>query len=438
MLISLLRMATNPTAGLTSLHKKYGSFVKVNLFNKKLIYTSSPDDFSEIFTQEAKGLLNRDSLYNAKKAMFGDGLFNSNGDIWTNQRRLMQPFFSKDGVEAWKSIMLEEAIAANLRICNSLDKCQVNISLEAKETLQRIMVRVLFGQSISGKADKQLMDSIDTIVKGLFPHLLAETFGKGKLKHLLFFQNRRMQNAINQFAAFVDNEIERSKADHSGTGLVSMLINATLISNSYKISNQLLRDEAVTMFLAGQDTTVNTLAWFFYLIGKHEAIHRKITAEIQSHVGDKVTLDNIENLTYTKAALYETLRLYPQAIAISRDVAETMELNGKTVDKGTTIILSIYATHRDPSFWQYPDKFYPEHFLDEHNNSRHKYAYLPYGGGMHTCVGRHFAEIEMMIIIATILKNHSVRTKLNVKPTVSITYKPERDILISITENTLI
>lgn len=435
MFFMLTRLATNPTAVLTSIHKKHGSFVQTQFFNKKLIFTSNPDYFEEIFTQEAKGYLNRDSLYDAKKAMFGDGLFNSAGDTWTNQRRLMQPYFSKQGIEVWKNIMLDEANSAIARIRQSANN-EINISHELKETIQKIMVRVLFNRSMSGAADKQLMESVDTIVKGLFPHLLAETLGKGRLKSLLFVQNRRMRNAINQFVGYVDNEIERGKREQSETGLISMLIQASDKSTGYRMSNQLLRDEAVTMFLAGQDSTVNTLAWFFYLIGKHEQVHEKITAEIQRHIGESVTLDNIEKLSYTKAALYETLRLYPQAIALSRDVADTMTLDGKAIDKGTAIIMSIYATHRDPAIWLHPDEFYPDHFLDESTQGRHKYAFLPFGGGMHTCVGRHFAEIEMMIIIATILKELSVKTTSQVSPTVSITYKPERDIILSITPNT--
>ncbi|OAI00919.1 hypothetical protein A1353_19110 [Methylomonas methanica] len=437
MLIDLARLITNPTAALTAIHGKYGECVSTSFFNKKLLFTSNPEHFEELFNQEARGLLNRDSLYEAKQPMFGDGLFNSSGSTWTNQRRLMQPYFSKQGIDVWKNIMLEEAEAAAMRISEA-GNTHINISHEMKETIQKIMVRVLFNRSMSGAADKQLMESVDTIVKGLFPHLLAETLGKGKLKNLLFLQNRRMRNAISYFAGYVDKEIERGKREQHQNGLISMLIQASDKSTGYRMSNRLLRDEAVTMFLAGQDTTVNTLVWFFYLVGKHPEVHEKITAEIQRLIGERVTLDDIDNLRYTKAALYETLRLYPQAIGLSRDVAEKITLGGKAIDAGTSVIMSIYATHRDTAIWPHPDEFYPNHFLDESSQDRHKYAFLPFGGGMHTCVGKHFAEVEMMIIIATILKERSVKTTSLVSPTVSITYKPERDIILSITPNTLL
>lgn len=433
MFFALLRLATNPSAVLSAIHAKHGNFIQTSFFSKKLLFCSSPDHFEEIFSREAKGFINRDSLYDAKKSMFGNGLFNSNGETWTNQRQLMQPHFAKQGVAAWQDIMLDESNASVLRIKTS-NQNQLNISREIKEIIQKIMVRVLFSRPMSGPADEQLMASVDTIVKGLFPHLLAETLGKGKLKNLLFLQNKRMNDAIKHFVSYVDNAIERSEHDKTDAGLISLLLQSRK-STGYCMSNQLLRDEAITMFLAGQDSTVNTLAWFFYLIGKNERVHKTITDEIHNHINEPLTQKNIEKLSYTKAALYETLRLYPQAIALSRDVADPMILDGKTIEKNTSIIMSIYATHRNPEIWQNPNDFYPEHFLNDTANGRHKFAFLPFGGGMHTCIGRHFAELEMMLIIATLLRAITVRTNVEIKPTVSITYKPKRDVIVSITQN---
>jgi cytochrome P450 len=144
----------------------------------------------------------------------------------------------------------------------------------------------------------------------------------------------------------------------------------------------------------------------------------------------------MERLIYTKAALYETLRLYPQAIALSRDTATTITVGGKTVSQGTSVIMSLYATNRDARWWERPNEFYPEHFLNGAVTQRHKYTFLPFGGGVHNCVGRHFAELEMMVIIATVLREFTILVNEDIKPTVSITYKPERDVIVSITQTT--
>jgi cytochrome P450 len=431
MLIPLLRLITNPTVALTTIHKKYGHFVQTSFFNKKLLFISKPEYIEEIFIQEAKGLLNRDSLYNAKKPMFGDGLFNSKGDTWANQRRLMQPLFTKQAITVWQGIMHEEANNAKERLING-DSTEINISKELKETVQKILIKVMFGRSKPNKGDEHLMNAIDIIVKGLFPHLLTETLGKGKLKRLFVLQNRRMAKAIRYFVGYVETEIDRNKNDPSGHDLLSMLIQSS-DKTGYAMSKELLKDEAVTLFLAGQDTTINTLIWFFYLIGKNEAVHKRITDEIQKHGDESLTLENIEKLNYTKAALYETLRLYPQAIALSRDAADIITIGGKAIDQHTNVIMSIYATHHDAKFWQRPNEFYPDHFLNGATNERHKYAFLPFGGGIHNCIGRHFAELEMMLIIVTLLRAFTFKTNVDIKPTVSITFKPEHDLIISIT-----
>jgi cytochrome P450 len=431
MLIYLLRLITNPTAALTAIHNRHGDFVQTRFFNKKLLFISNPEQFEEIFSQEAKGLLNRDSLYDAKKPIFGDGLFNSKGDTWSHQRRLMQPLFTRQAISAWKNIMLEEANSTVTRLKNG-NTTEINLSKEIKEAVQKILIKVMFGRLKSDQGDEQLMKAIDVIVKGLFPHLLAETLGKGKLKQLFFWQNRRMEKAISLFIGYVDREIDRNKNEPIGPDLISMLIQSRG-KTGYAMSKELLTDEAVTLFLAGQDTTVNTLVWFFYLIGKNEAVHRRISDEIQAHYDEPLTPESIEHLSYTKAALYETLRLYPQAIALTRDVADTIGVGGQSVSPGTAVIMSLYATHRDSRWWQRPDEFYPEHFLNIATTGRHKCTFLPFGGGLHNCVGRHFAELEMMLIIVTLLRAFTIKTNVNIKPTVSITFKPEYDVTVSIT-----
>ncbi|MEQ1530080.1 MAG: cytochrome P450 [Methylococcales bacterium] len=431
MFIDLLRLLTNPTAALTTIHNNHGDFVLAKFFNKKLLFLSNPAHFEEIFSQEARGLLSRDALYDVKKPMFGDGLFNSKTDTWSNQRRLMQPLFTRQAITVWQNIMLQEANSVTERLKNS-NSSEINISKEIKETIQKILIQVMFGRSKSDHGDERLMNAIDIIMKGLFPHFVMQTLGKGKLKWLFVLQNRRMEKAVNEFVGYVHTEINRNQNEPAGPDLLSMLIQSK-DKTGYTMSKELLKDEAVTLFLAGQDTTVNTLIWFFYLIGRHAEAHKRITDEIQHHAAESLTLENIEKLSYTKAALFETLRLYPQAIALSRDTSGIITIGGESISKNTAIIMSIYATHHDGKRWQRPDEFYPEHFLNRAAAERHKYEFLPFGGGIHNCIGRHFAELEMMLIIVTILKTFKIKCNADIKPTLSLTYKPERDVMVSIT-----
>ncbi len=430
MLIHLLRLIIQPTAALTAIHKQQGDLVSSRFFGKKLLFVSRPEYFEEIFSQEARGLLSRDSLYDAKKPVFGDGLFNSKTEIWTPQRRLMQPFFSRQAISQWQDIMLEEVNDMLTRLKES-DSTEVNISREVKIVIQKILIRVLFGRRPVDQGDEQLMDAIDAIVKGLFPHFVTETLGKGQFKPLFYLQNRRMTRAISQFTGYVEAEIERNRRESNSQGLLSLLMQSH-DKTGYSMTMELLKDEAVTLFLAGQDTSVNTLAWFFYLIGKNAEVQQKISAEIQPFAEEPLSFDLLERLSYTKAALYETLRLYPQAIALSRDSIDSIQIGGEHIAKGTSVIMSVYVTQRDPRFWQRPQVFYPEHFLPEAVSERHKYAFLPFGAGMHNCIGKHFAELEMLLIIVAMLRVFNIKTQAEIKPTLSITYKPERDVKVTL------
>ena len=310
-------------------------------------------------------------------------------------------------------------------------RTETNLSEEVKRSIQNILIKVMFGNSTPEYSDKQLLVAIDTIVKGLFPQFLAETIGKGKLKHLFFLQNRQMGKAIDYFVGYVNSQIEQ-KQSLSDSVLLSMLIQGIDNKTGYSMSNDLVKDEAVTLFLAGQDTTINTLVWFFYLIGKNETLHKRISNEIREHANNPLNMETIEQLKLTKAALYETLRLYPQAIALSRDASSSVSVGGNPVAAKTTVIMNIYAAHRDPTYWKRPNEFYPEHFLNESEVKRHKYTFMPFGGGIHNCIGRHFAELEMMIIIATLLREFTVTTKAIIKSTVSITLKPDRDLIVNL------
>jgi cytochrome P450 len=143
---------------------------------------------------------------------------------------------------------------------------------------------------------------------------------------------------------------------------------------------------------------------------------------------------NLGKLVYTKAALYETLRLYPPSPALATQAVANIAIGGHLVTKGTTIILSAYVTHRHTSLWERPNEFYPEHFLNPQlATERHKYAFYPFGGGLHNCIGRHFAELEMMIVIVTLLREFTFKTDNTVKEAISITLKPDRDVMLSIT-----
>jgi len=430
LLIPLLRLITRPCAALTTIHDRYGDLVLTHFFKKKLLFVRKPEHIEEVFSYELKNIINRDFLYSALKPVFFDGLINSKYDTWAKQRRLMQPLFTREAVATWATLIIAEADSFIDDLIKN-QNAEINISKEIKTLVQTIFIKILFDRPGDDQNAERLFNAIDAITRGLVPQLVTEIGGKGKLKRLFVFQNRRYTQATQECMTFVYQEIDR-KNGQIGQDLISRLMKAQDKKTGYTMTKELLKDEAVNLFFASQDTTVNTLVWFFYLIGKHQTVHKKITEEIRNHKDDLLTQENLWELSYTKAALYETLRLYPPSTALIRQPLEDVVIGGQAISKGTTIILGMYATHRDEKLWERPNEFYPERFVNpEMETERHKYAFFPFGGGLHNCIGRHFAELEMMIIIATLLRAVTFSTDANVKEAVSVTLKPNRDVILS-------
>ena len=427
-LLSLRR----PHQAITTIHQNYGDLVLGRFFNKKLLFVSHPEQIEEVYVQEARGLLSRDFLYDAKKSLFGDGLINSKTETWTNQRRLLQPLFLKEAVSEWESVITSIASAAANKLKGNTPH-EINLSNELRTLIQRIFIQILMGKSVDNLPEKErLIAAVGAISKGLLLQMIAQIISDGKLMKLMPNKNRQYQTAVAQLYAFVDKEIA-NRQEHQGHDLISLMLKATDKKSGYSITPELLQDETVNLLFAGQDTTINTLSWFFYLIGKDAGTHKKITEEILTHKTAPITATNLDKLVYTKAALHETLRLYPSSPALATQAVADVVIGGYPIAESTTILLSTYVTHRHPALWERPNEFYPEHFLKNIGQvGRHKYSFYPFGGGLHNCIGRHFVELEMMIVIVTLLREFTFKTNGNVKEAASITLKPDRDIVATV------
>lgn len=432
LVLPLLRSLSRPVKTLTSLHQRHGDLVLGRFFNKKLLFVCHPELIEAVYAQEARGLLSRDFLYEAKKSLFGDGLINSKSDTWTQQRRLMQPIFSKEAIAAWEKVFIDEAVNANTKLL-SVAPGTINLSKSLKRLIQRIFIQVLTGRSVDTLPNSEaLIQAIEIISTGLLPHLVAEMISNGKLMKLMPAKSRAYQAAVNYLSDFVSQEIIQKQTGLEPS-LISAMQQAVDIKTGYRMTTALLTDEAINLFFAGQDTTLNTLAWFFYLLGRHENVHAQVSEEIRKYQDAPLNAASLEKLTYTRAVLYETLRLYPPAAALSTQAIAEVEIGGQRIDKDTIIILSMYATHRHPRLWEKPNDFYPEHFLMPRLGAkRHKYAYYPFGGGLHNCIGRHFAELEMMVIIVTLLRAFTFKTSGEIREAASITLKPAQDIIATV------
>ncbi len=431
-IVPFLQSIRRPQEALINIHQKYGDLVLASFFGKKILCVCNPDHIEEIFIQEAKGLLNRDFLYEAKKSFFADSLFNSKAKTWVKQRRIMQPLFTKEAVSQWQNIFIIEAENTRDRL-KAKSSENVNLSHEIKRLVQRIVIKALVGRSADTiQNSDEMIQTVEIISQGLLPQLVTHIISDGKLMWLMPIKKIRYETAVAKLADFLSQEIAL-KRGNLGHDLISQLMQATDSKSGYTMTQELLHDETVNLFFAAQDTTINTLAWFFYLLGKNKDAHNHVTAEIIKFKNDELTPANLGKLIFTKAALNETLRLYPPSGGITTQAVEDIIVGGYNISKGTNIILSIYATHRHAKLWKRPNEFYPEHFLSSLANSRgSKYAFFPFGNGLHNCLGRHFAELEMIIVIIILLREFIVKTDETINEAISVTLKPDRDVMLSI------
>ena len=240
LIVPIVQSIRRPLIALTAIHRRYGDLVLADFFKKKILFVCKPEHIEEVYCQEAKGLLSRDFLYAAKKSVFGDGLVNSKNDIWVNQRRIMQPLFTKEAVIDWEKVIINEADFARNKLNNTTDR-KINLSYELKDLIQRIFIRVLMGRSVETLSNKDLLiSSIDTISNGLLPQLVTQIISNKTLLLLMPHKKRQYLNAVNHLTDFVNQEID-NKYKQPGHDLISLLIQAKDNKTNYTMTKDLLK-----------------------------------------------------------------------------------------------------------------------------------------------------------------------------------------------------
>ena len=244
--------------------------------------------------------------------------------------------------------------------------------------------------------------------------------------------NRKYAKSLNVINSVVDKILEKAKKSRErGTDVLSRL----LLANDAELDNTLtdseIKDEIRTFFLAGHETTAITLTWALYLLSMHIKVKDKLIEEIHTVIGkDKdPTAEDLKKLTYVEQVANEVLRLYPPIYMFGRSPLEVDTIDGYEIPTNTTVATVPFVTHRDPAYWDDPDEFKPERF---EKDPMHLYAFIPFGGGPRTCIGKNFALMELKIILSKIFQNHYVELKTNeeVKPTAQFTLRPEKEILL--------
>jgi len=327
--------------------------------------------------------------------LLGDGLLTSEGAFHLRQRRLVQPAFHRDRLAGYAKTMVERARVARERW---QDAAVIDMSKEMMRLTMDIVSRTLFSAEVEGEAD-EIADALNGVF-GLFDMILLP-FSE-YIEKLPLPMMRRFHAARARLDATIYRLIAERRASGEDKGdLLSMLLLAQDEEGEGGMTDTQVRDEVLTLFLAGHETTANALTWAWYLLSQNPSAEDELHRELDRFEGRAPGMEDLPALRYTGAVFSEALRMFPPAWAIGRRTLEDVEIAGCHIPKGCVVLLSPYVTHRDARWFLEPERFMPERWLEE-DTTRPKFAYFPFGGGARVCIGERFAWMEGVLLLAEI------------------------------------
>jgi cytochrome P450 len=355
----------------------------------------------------------------AFKPVLGNGLVTSEGALWQRQRKLIQPAFLRTRVQTYAPIMAE----LTDRMLDSWTSGRlVWIDREFEGLTSQIALKTLF--DLDDPGDRDRFGEALHLAFDLMTARLRQIFKLPLWMPTL--TNLRLQRAIAQLDRTVQNFIASGRSRReAGKDLLSRLLLAQH-EDGTRMSDRLLRDEAMTLYLAGHETTAQTLTWTWYLLSQHRHVEEKLVSEWQDVLAGKApTVETLSRLSYTAAVIAESMRLFPPVYVIGREAITDVELGGYRVKRGYTVLMSQWVNHRDPKYFPEPEDFRPERWADGLIKRLPKFAYYPFGGGQRMCVGNTFALMEATIILAAV----GQRYRFALDPDAVIGLKPQITLL---------
>ena len=398
LITGVMREFNRDTLGfIERLQRDYGDVVRSRFLYLYAYFLYNPADIETMLTTDAKSYRKARSLRSPFfYRLVGNGLVTSEGDFWRRQRRLAQPAFHRQRISSYGDVMVQYAQRA---MTNWKDGEERDISRDMTRLTLEIVVKTLFNSDVSSDAD-HVGAILSQIVRPFASQATLKWIADNRLPTP---DHRRYFNAVSEIDRIVYRIIAERRASGSDEGdLLSMLLQAQDEDGS-QMSDQQLRDEVMTLFLAGHETTALALSWSWYLLATNPHAEQKFHAELDEVLGGRAPeVSDLPNLKYTEMIAKEAMRLYPPAYAVGREAIEDTEIGGYRVPRRTQLFAFQWVTHRDPRYFERPNEFEPERWASESIQRLPKYAYFPFGGGPRQCIGNYFAMMEVVLLMATI------------------------------------
>jgi len=393
---------------------KFGRAAHYRILSHHVMLLNDPSDIREVLVDKAQFFI-KERTQKRMKILLGDGLITADGEAHKRQRRIAAPAFHRQRIQAYAGTIVDYAAAMRDQWQPGT---QIDVAAEMMRLALQITARTLFDtevtpeiQTINDEANA-VMDMYDALVA--MPR--AEDLLRWRIPVPVLMRFRKSKSRLD---AVVDSMIARKQAETAkaahegrpvGSDLLSMLIAARdddpAQDSSKRLNSEELRDEVLTIFLAGYETVANALSWTWLLLGQNPEAEARLHAELDATLAGRLpALEDLPRLRYTEMVISESMRLYPPAWAMGRQATQDIEIGPYCVPKGTYLLFSQYIVQRNPNYFPDPLAFRPERFTAEAKAQRPKFAYFPFGGGGRQCIGESFAWMEAVLVLATLAQH---------------------------------
>ena len=430
----LMLARDNPLQFLLKTTQEYGDLVEIDARPIDRFYvTCRPEHVEHVLVENHRNYSKQTRDFETLKPMLGEGLLTSDGAFWLKQRRTIQPAFDHKRVDEFAhriAIETEEMLAEWDKKAARAER--FDVLPEMMRLTLSIVAKALFSADVRG---------VQEAVGGALDELNRQAAEDAKalvdLPHCIPTpRNRRASRALKTLDDVVYRIIaERRAKPGRREDLMSLLLNARDPETSETMSDKQVRDEVLTLLLAGHETTANALSWTWYLLSKNPGAARRMQEEIDRVLAGRMPeLRDTPALVFTKMVVQESMRLYPPAWGMSRHVEADDVIGGYKIKAGSTMFISQYLIHRNPANWENPEGFDPERFLPERAESRPRFAYFPFGGGGRLCIGKDFAMLEAQLIVSAIARRFALELVPGhpVEPEPLVTLRPKHGIMVSL------
>jgi len=389
-----------------------GDLPELRMGRARLFLVIHPEHVRHVLVAARDGFDKGKTWESTRQLLLGDGLIASHGAQWKRQRRMMSGFFTPRSVEQYYSVTLEAAETLAKRWDEIARTGQpVDMIEEMSQVTAWIILRSMFGTDVSEDRLRGIQGDVEDWIRFVNDREMQA------VKPPLWVpmpSHRRYRRVRATVHGLIDEIIAARRAQPRSSwpdDLLSKMMSARDEDTGEEMSDELVRDESIGIFVAGHETTARTLAFWWYALSENPEVAASLQPELDSVLprDESPTLAHLERLSYTERTLQEVLRLYPPAPAFPRDPLSDQVLDGVRLSPGSFLLVFPYATHRHPDFWEDPERFDPDRFLPEREASRHPFAYYPFGAGKRICLGNSFAMLEARIITALLARRFSAR-----------------------------